>query len=677
MRIESLILITVLTIIFLFINYNLVLDRSKREKIQKDILFKYSLDKHKEIRDKLVALEYPELGVSGSQVLTEITEIIEEQINDPQDEQTEDDTTTPQDESEKPDCIISPVNGSCPSGTIMNTIGCCDLPESQRPSKLERGLSIAQSIVLSMVLEELAMMILLRLPRVLARIGRSLIDDGARFIARAAAILGRRSARTAARIGLTTAAKRASSTVARTAAKGPSGLATLPYELVGAFFDIADMSGYDTHPAQSAFEKMRNLIDFQLQKNAQQPEDGSEPSTWPILMPIGLLYETEFNEAYEEIISEYFTAAITKILEDESSEFGDDVLASLLIFSFNSENEFNTGNYEIPDEHLEVISDEAMKLMNGDPSLSTDENNKRLAARDLLLLNTLTSKISDPGNVELYPELSSSTQIGVSFSRKALDQWNEDNYENYLKQNPTNMPIVTKIAGYHGKTYRVLDVQNPGTSDNPNMITKELQNPAPLCGIYGVLAYLCAGDKSTQGLFEVSANPTIFPSKKGVRYDFENMRCIFTVEYCESMGLRYDPNDNQCKMRPGQKEAEFIFGPTLVRGPIESWTTVSNFIDANTPFNGEVTTGFLLAAAAVTGIGAVAAAAFILAPSIVNAVETISGNFKDKKPPDQIENTEIANRVTKNTELRTTNYSFLYEHDATKFFISEAIDFSA
>lgn len=676
MRIESLILITVLTVIFLFINYNLVLDRSRREKIQKDILFKYSLDKHKEIRDKLVALEYPELGVSGSQVLTEITDIINEQINVPQNEQTEDEDED-KDESKKPDCIISPVNGSCPSGTIMNTIGCCDLPESQRPSKFEKGLSIAQSIILSMVLEELAMMILLRLPRILARIGRSLIDDGARFVARAAAILGRRSARTVARVGATAAAKKASSTVGRMAVKGPSGLATLPYELVGAFFDIADMSGYETHPAQSAFEKMRNLIDFQLQKSAQQPQDGSEPSTWPILMPIGLLYETEFNEAYEDIISNYFTAAITKILEDESSTFGDDVLTSLLMFSFNSDNEFSTGNYDIPDEHLEIISNEAMKLMNGDPSLSTDENNKRLAARDLLLLNTLTSKISDPDNLELYPELSSSTQIGVSFSRKALDQWNEDNYENYLKQNPTKMPIVTKLAGYHGKTYRVLDIQNPGTSDNPNMITKELQNPAPLCGIYGVLAYLCAGDKSTQGLFEVSANPTIFPSRKGVRYDFENMRCIFTVEYCESMGLRFDSNDNQCKMRPGQREAEFIFGPTLVRGPIESWTTVSNFIDANTPFNGEVTTGFLLAAVSMTGIGAIAAAAFILAPAIVNAVETISGNFKNKRPPDQIENTEIADRVTKNTELRTNNYSFLYDHDANKFFISEAIDFSA
>ena len=86
--------------------------------------------------------------------------------------------------------------------------------------------------------------------------------------------------------------------------------------------------------------------------------------------------------------------------------------------------------------------------------------------------------------------------------------------------------------------------------------------------------------------------------------------------------------------------------------------------------------GVFLAAAATGPFGLAIAAAFVLGPLIVDLTKTIAGNFKDKKIPEQIENTVIYERINLNNQIKNDEFKFLYDSDRNKYFISEPINFS-
>lgn len=670
MRIESLILIGVITIIFLFINYNMIRDKSKREKIQKKIFISYSIEKHREIRDRLLQIDYPALGISGQGVLDEINNILAE---------------TPEEEEEKDEetlqCLVYPdSSGHCLNGTLKDDeTGCCELPDEKKPTKFQKGSEITQDILLGMILEELAMGILIRLPILLRKLANVGLRMTSKIVALASKRLAQSISRAAVKIGGKIATKGFLKSLASVSLAGPAAFALLGVELIAVFGDITDASGYGSYTESGAIDKMRDVLDFQMQKSTQQPSAGEESRMWPCLMPIGLLYEDEFGKAYEETIADYFTGTIQMILSDENNSFGDTIVGSLLSTAFNSQNEF-VEQYEIPEDQTEILMNEVEKLMMGDDTLSQEENNLRIQTRDLTLFTKLSKLVDDPTKIALYPEFSTRSQFGISLSQQAVEDWNEQNYDNYLKQNPRNMPVVPKpqIACYYGKEYRSLNISNPGTTENPNMVKKNLNNSAPLCGMYGILAYLCAGDKASQGLFELSANPNSsqFPRKYGVKFDFNNMQCRYTNGYCQRMGLDFNSNTEECRMRPGQQGAETIFGESLVRGPIRSWENGSSFIENNLGIDGEIGMGVFLAAAATGPFGLAVAAAFVLGPLIVDLTKTIAGNFKDKKIPEQIENTVIYERINLNNQIKNDEFKFLYDSDRNKYFISEPINFS-
>lgn len=686
MRIETLVLIGVMTIIFLFINYQLLNDKRNRELIQANIFLSYTIEKHKESRDKLILIDYPEYGISGQDILEEIDNIIYPPVDVVSPDSTTQTETTP---PLRPCLISKDVYGGCPTGTIFdNDTECCELQESEKPDKIDVIKDTIGDVILSFILSEIATRILLRLARILARIGRRITGAVlSRAVAYASRILSGQGRRMARRVVISQVGKKTTTLAAKKAATGPLTWATTFIEIAAAVFDMADSSGYlaAKQTFNDQIQKTRDLIDFEMQLAVLQPPDGEEPSTWPILMPIGQLYADELDTVISETIEEYFTAAIMHVIttptpEDVPQDLADSILADTMLFALTNTNELSGTQFEMKEQDLEQLSEITMKLMNGHSSLSSETNHIRRATRDMTIVNKL-KKLStvNPDDIELYPQFSTENQFGISFSSKAVDEWNANNYDNYLNQGgivARSQTVEAVIACYYSDEYRAIDARNPGNRGSPNMVTKYLDKPAPLCGPYGLLVHMCAGAKASAGLFRMSNQPSLKPSEFGVTFNFKTMHCDHTGGYCDRLALDFDGNSKQCKNKPGQQAAEFLFGETLVRGPIRSWDNAASFSSFITQSNGvhnEILGGFLLATFALTN-PLLAVGFFFLGPSIQDLVTSISKTFSDKPIPEQLDNTMITTRSTKNIEIRN-NWSFLYDLDKNKYMVSGPINF--
>ena len=695
MRVESLILIGVITIIFLFINYNLINDRLKKNKIQEGIFFKYTIEKHKESRDKLLKIEYPEYGISGKDILDEIDKLINPEVTQ-EDEKLDEDEKNDEDEEESKSCLIQRdvVIGTCPNNTVFdNATGCCALKDLEKPSQFETATNIIGDVLESYILSEIATRILLRVvTEVIDRIGRfatrRLMSSA---IARVGRILGIQGITRSARIASTKAATATASFATKKLISGPVTWAATFFEVAGVVFDLADASGYMA--ARQTFndqiQKSRDVIDYEMQLKVLQPDDGSEPSMWPILMPLGKLYEKEMGEVISEVIGEYFTAAIMHVTttptpEDVPQELGDKILADVLIFALTNTNKSSDTQFVMTDEDIEKLSDIAMKLMNGDESLSDEVNRIRRSTRDLTIYKKLEAKSTvDISDIALYPQFSTKSQFGISFSKKAVDDWNQRNYDNYLRQGGVirdTQKTGTAIACYHGKEYRSINANNPGDNKNPNMVIKYLNEPAPLCGPYGLLVHMCAGAKASAGLFDMTGGePSLDPSAYGVKFNFETMRCEHTGEYCRRLAMNYDGSSKHCENKQGQAGAQFLFGETIVNSPIRAWESSTDFISNLTGSGGvhnEILFSTLVVGSVLSfGLGPLYTFGYLfLGPTIRDLVASISNKFKDKPIPEQIENDVIVQRAGKNEEIKE-EWSFLYDIDKNKFLISGPINF--
>jgi hypothetical protein len=187
---------------------------------------------------------------------------------------------------------------------------------------------------------------------------------------------------------------------------------------------------------------------------------------------------------------------------------------------------------------------------------------------------------------------------------------------------------------------------------------------------------MCAGAKSSAGLFRMSNEPALDPGSFGVKFNFKTMHCDHTSGYCGRLGMDYNENSKECKYKPGQKGAEYLFGETLVRGSIRSWDNASDFAGMITQSNGvhnEVIGGVLLATFVATN-PVLGLALIFLGPAIQDLINTVSRTFKDKPIPEQIENNVIAERQNKNIEIRD-KWSFIYDLDRNKFLVSGPINF--
>lgn len=442
----------------------------------------------------------------------------------------------------KKGCFIS-VNaeGKCPEGTKPKSAECCEFIDPKMPStgkvlkQMAPDLAIA---ILGGILAETAIIVSIRLGIQLSTsAGRTAVVTGAAAIGRTAATQGAR-----------VAATQLGTKFAMASACGPICIAaTVAFAVFTVALDMTDPFGYNNFTANEVIRRKRNTLDVNLEESLVK--DGN---TAPLLFPL--------SAAYPELNDEFREKLMTEFLPDAMELMPQEVMVEFLISQLSGT--------PLEGDEAERVQEELGKAM--EKAFSNTEK------RDKIAYEFYVSK-GKGREIEKVPWMSSKSTIGVTLNEKGAKKYNEQMKEKHLlysnphRKPPAEIPIdYSPFTAAYTDTYRVLNKENPGEKNNPNVVEKKLKKKTCLCFPYAMLIADCEygfnASKHSQRL-----NPAVY----GVTYNYERGECNFTHDYCKRLGLKL--KGNECKMREGQKEAELILGKTITRTYIRDW---DNRIDA-------------------------------------------------------------------------------------------------
>ena len=213
----------------------------------------------------------------------------------------------------------------------------------------------------------------------------------------------------------------------------------------------------------------------------------------------------------------------------------------------------------------------------------------------------VSSDIGVPGRlIHRCAHMTTAVRQGVSLSMEGVKWWNAWHKEEWFKYNdlfqrPPDMPenYEAPPVALWSTEYLVLDEENPGTSDKPNMKVRKLSKPAALYLPAGHIVAYCEKKRDAAffgGLLgqEVpDMNSGVDPTDYGVYFDdgtgdLGGIGCVYTAKYCTRMGLKHKYNhqskESDCFMDGGQEVSEFIFGTTVTRGVYEGAHNLLGFV---------------------------------------------------------------------------------------------------
>lgn len=442
----------------------------------------------------------------------------------------------------KKGCFIS-VNaeGKCPEGTKPKSAECCEFIDPIMPSTGEMLKQMAPDLAIAILggmLAETAIIVAIRLGiQVSTGAGRAALVAGTASIGR-----------TAATQGLRVAATQAGSKFMMAAACGPVCIAaTVAFAVFTVALDMTDPFGYNNFTANEVIRRKRNTLDVNLEESLVK--DGN---TAPLLFPL--------SAAYPELTNEFSEKLMTEFLPDAMELMPQEVMVEFLISQLSGT--------PLVGEEAEKMQEELGKAMEK-AFLNTEK-------RDKIAYEFYVSK-GKGREIEKVSWMSSKNTIGLTLNEKGAKKYNERMKEKHLlfsnphRNPPAEIPTdYSPFTAAYTDTYRVLNKENPGEKNNPNVVEKKLKKKVCLCFPYAMLIADCEygfnASKHSQRL-----NPAVY----GVTYNYERGECNFTHDYCKRLGLKL--KGNECKMREGQKEAELILGKTITRTYIRDW---ENRIDA-------------------------------------------------------------------------------------------------
>ena len=442
----------------------------------------------------------------------------------------------------KKGCFIS-VNaeGKCPEGTKPKSAECCEFIDPKMPSTGEVLKQMAPDLAIAILggmLAETAIIVSIRLGIQLSTsAGRTAVVTGAAAIGRTAATQGARAAAT--QLG---------TKFAMASACGPICIAaTVAFAVFTVALDMTDPFGYNNFTANEVIRRKRNTLDVSLEESLVK--DGN---TAPLLFPLSV--------AYPELNDEFSEKLMIEFLPDAMELMPQEVMVEFLISQLSGT--------PLEGDEAERMQEELGKAM--EKAFSNTEK------RDKFAHQFYVSK-GKGHEIEKVPWMSSKNTIGLTLNEKGAKKYNERMKEKHLlysnphRKPPAEIPTdYSPFTAAYTDTYRVLNKENPGEKNNPNVVEKKLKKKVCLCFPYAMLIADCEygfnASKHSQRL-----NPAVY----GVTYNYERGECNFTHDYCKRLGLKL--KGNECKMREGQKEAELILGKTITRTYIEDW---DNRIDA-------------------------------------------------------------------------------------------------
>lgn len=422
-------------------------------------------------------------------------------------------------------------SGKCPDGMKVAANGCCEFKDIKNKLDLKTLIGeIAFSIVVSVVLETLLV--------AGVQLGRTYVSKTAarKFAAKVSAKMARKLATSIATrlyIKFQVASK----------CPGICAAAILGFELMSLLLDLSNALGYDNFIENKVVRQTRNISEVQFEETLN--EDGSAPP-----MPFSPLV------AFPEYQEEMRQHLIGEFLPDAFSLMSEESMVKFLVATMDD----NTQVSEQIEKEFEQAIEVAMK--------NTDK-------RDKLIYDFYVKK-GKGREIEKIPFLSSENIVGVALTQGAAQKYNDRMKEKHLlyanpfRPAPDEIPKdYSPFVASYTDTYRVLDRQNPGTKDNPNVIEKKLPKKVCLLKPWGALVAFCEYGIRADNVMKSQSAQRLNPKVYGVQFNTERGDCDFTNDYCKRLGLKL--KNNECTTRPGQKEAEFLLGETATRSYMRDW----------------------------------------------------------------------------------------------------------
>jgi hypothetical protein len=422
-------------------------------------------------------------------------------------------------------------SGKCPDGMKVAANGCCEFKDIKNKLDLKTLIGeIAFAIVVSVVLETLLV--------AGVQLGRTYVSKTAarKFAAKVSAKMARKLATgiaTRLYIKFQVASK----------CPGVCGAAILGFELMSLLLDLSNALGYDNFIENKVVRQTRNISEVQFEETLN--EDGSAPP-----MPFSPLV------AFPEYQEEMRQHLIGEFLPDAFSLMSEESMVKFLVATMDD----NTQLSEQIEKEFEQAIEVAMK--------NTDK-------RDKLIYDFYVKK-GKGREIEKIPFLSSENIVGVALTQGAAQKYNDRMKEKHLlyanpfRPAPDEIPKdYSPFVASYTDTYRVLDRQNPGTKDNPNVIEKKLPKKVCLLKPWGALVAFCEYGIRADNVMKSQSAQRLNPKVYGVQFNTERGDCDFTNDYCKRLGLKL--KNNECTTRPGQKEAEFLLGETATRSYMRDW----------------------------------------------------------------------------------------------------------
>ena len=514
-------------------------------------------------------------------------------------------------------CILAP---PCPGTTVVGEDGCCELTEEQL-TKFQKGMQITEGIVHDVMVSYA----FAKVSSMLFSLGRTALDpSGVRRAARAVSKVAARSAtRVAVRVGSRLGTRLLSRAV--TLLGGPVGVAVLLLEVTSAVLDLVDPFGYNSYQANDISKNMRNAIEVQARKGVVQGEPDAR-TDYPMTFPVQLAFpeiEEEFMTAYlakflpdaleimdQDQITELILLAYSSDADTEMSESLQDGLAdSVELVTSVKRVERDNFVYRFfkdkgKEQYIEKVpwmstyrrigvslSEEGARMYNEAnrqrhldyAAVEVDDErikdcSSRTTQNQCNQLNPCNGrtqdKCTDPcqwsttatGNMMCIQggELTFGALMNVSNPREVC-KWAGDKC---VLEKPDVPEDYTPLVAMYTDKYRVLDTQNPGRLDTPNVIEIKLPRPCCLAMPLGMVVSQCEKKKGDWD-----------PYSLGVRFNNNTGNCDYTSQFCNRYGLQFDEAKNDCKYySEAQKYAEIVFGRTVTRTAVRFGNRVGRWL---------------------------------------------------------------------------------------------------
>lgn len=353
---------------------------------------------------------------------------------------------------------------------------------------------------------------------------------------------------------------------------GPAGVMIGIIDTISTAIDFMDFSGFNLYSSNAVNLKLRDVCEYNYAMTMQNSD-----LPYPALLELSEVYPIEYETVTNLVKVEFAGDAIIKAFDQPG---GSDEVFKFLIG--------DTEDIPIITRMLEEVMGEKHLEVN-------------LMIHDLM--QDALSKMETPPKykIQLYPDFSAPYRNAVSLTKESAQQWNEDHYEEWFdflsgeKEYDVEKGEGPPTSIVFTKNYGIVNPSNTEQdSSNPDMIQKSLKSAVPLAGYHYIVMKECLSRRAPMrmprearrsgggimndiaaGFMELqyAGSASLTPSKYGVTFDSDTRTCKFTPEYCEHVGLKYNASGasgtSDCKLWPGQYEAELIFGTAITRGAIK------------------------------------------------------------------------------------------------------------